>query len=110
MNKPFIIPNDFELTSCFPIGDKWTQLDIKPYRKGESMDDLFRKMAASWPSAIVGRTEISRFTGGVISEKSLANLDSKGLGPRGRIRIGRKIAYPVASILAWLESRSATLD
>lgn len=68
--------------------------------------NIFQDMADKWPSAFVARTEAERFTGGIISEKYLANLDSAGKGPAGRVRIGRKIAYPVKEFIAWLESRS----
>jgi hypothetical protein len=66
---------------------------------------IFEEMK-QWKSLIVARTEIKEFTGGLISEKYLANLDSTGKGPAGRIRIGRKIAYPVVEFVQWLESRS----
>jgi len=67
-------------------------------------------MASRWPSSVVARTEIERFTGGVIREKYLANLDSAGKGPAGRVRVGRKIAYPVAEVVKWLESRSRAVE
>lgn len=66
-------------------------------------------MADKWPSAWVARTESEKFTGGIIKEKYLANLDSTGKGPAGRVRIGRKIAYPVSEFVKWLESRSAVI-
>jgi hypothetical protein len=66
----------------------------------------FKKLAERWPSAWVARQEVDRFTGGVVSEKYLANLDSRGLGVKDRVRVGRKIAYPVDSLVSWLESRS----
>ena len=64
-----------------------------------------QKMADRWPSSIVARTEIERFKGGIIKEKYLANLDCQGKGPESRIRIGRKIAYPVDDVIAFLEQR-----
>ena len=67
---------------------------------------IFSLMAERWPSPIVSRTEIKQFTGGCITEKYLANLDSLGKGPTGRFRLGRKVCYPVADFVAWLESRS----
>lgn len=67
--------------------------------------NVFQSMADRWPSSFVARTEVERFTGGIISEKYLANLDSQGRGPAGRVRCGRKIAYPVATLVKWLESR-----
>jgi hypothetical protein len=67
-------------------------------------------MAERWPSPVVARTEIEKFTGGIISGKYLANLDCQpGKGPAGRIRIGRKIVYPVAEFIKWLEARSAVI-
>jgi len=73
------------------------------------MKDTFEQMAARWPSALVARTQVEAFTGGVYSEGYLANCDSKGMGPAGRIRIGRKVAYPVGELVAWLESRAEAI-
>jgi len=66
----------------------------------------FQSIADNWPSPFVARQEVSRFTGGILTPSYLANLDSQGKGPKGRIRVGRKIAYPVREFVAWLESRS----
>jgi len=74
--------------------------------ENSTITNLLQQMAASWPSPIVARTEIEKFTGGLISEKYQANLDSAGKGPEGRIRIGRKVAYPVSEYLTWLKERS----
>ena len=47
-------------------------------------------MAAKWPSAFVARSEVERFSGGIVKPSYLANLDCLGKGPAGRIRIGRR--------------------
>ena len=65
----------------------------------------FSGMAEAWPSPWVARHEVRNFTGGIVDPKYLANLDSLGKGPAGRIRVGRKIAYPVDSFVQWLEDR-----
>jgi len=70
---------------------------------------VFQSMAERWPSSMVARTEIEKFTGGMISEKYIANLDSQGKGPMGRIRCGRKVAYPVNEFVKWLEARSEVI-
>ena len=70
------------------------------------MESIFQSLATNWPSSFVARTEVKRFTGGIINEKTLSNLDCQGKGPKGRIRTGRKISYPVSSFIEWLESRS----
>ncbi len=72
--------------------------------------NLFQSLIDRWPSSLVSRTEINRFTGGIISERYIANLDSQGKGPEGRIRVGRKIAYPVSELVSWLESRSELVN
>jgi hypothetical protein len=74
------------------------------------MATIFQALADKWPSAFVARTEAEKFTGGLIGEKYLANLDSAGKGPAGRIRCGRKIVYPVNEFIKWLESRSQVIE
>ena len=69
-----------------------------------------QSIADNWPSPFVARQEVGKFTGGIINPKYLANLDSQGKGPKGRIKVGRKIAYPVKEFIAWLESRSQHVD
>jgi hypothetical protein len=69
-----------------------------------------QSLADKWPSPFVARQEIRQFSGGIISEKYIANLDSQGAGPPGRIRCGRKIAYPVNQLVEWLEGRTVSLD
>ena len=64
--------------------------------------DVFDEMAKKWPSSIVARSEISKFTGGLFSSGRMRNLDSQGKGPKIRIRSGRKIAYNVEDLIEWL--------
>ncbi len=63
-------------------------------------------LANKWPSSVVAREKVGEFTGGIISPKTMANLDATGEGPKGRITVGRKVAYPVDLLIAWLESRA----
>lgn len=67
---------------------------------------IFSSLADKWPSTFVSRGEISKFSGGIINSRTLANKDSLGKGPRGKISIGRKICYPVSSIIEWLEAQA----
>ena len=71
-------------------------------------NDIFDEMAARWPSSAVARAEVKKFTGGGISPKSLANSDSEGAGPEGRFFIGRRVCYPVHSLVEWLRNHSRT--
>ena len=68
--------------------------------------DLFDQMGEKWQSAGVARTETGVFSGGVLSPKTMANLDSQGLGPEGRISCGRKILYPVDNLISWMRGRA----
>ncbi|KFZ44583.1 hypothetical protein DS62_10870 [Smithella sp. SC_K08D17] len=70
---------------------------------------LLSDLAEKWSSTWVTRCEAKKFSGGLIGEKYLANLDSQGKGPAGRIRCGRKIAYPVAEFVKFLEARSEAI-
>ena len=72
-------------------------------------ENPFRIMAKKWPSSMVARSETKNITGGIMSEKYISNLDSAGLGPAGAIRCGKKVCYPVESLIAWLESRSSVI-
>ena len=63
------------------------------------------ELKIKWPSAVVARTDIRSFTGGLVSERYIANLDSQGTGPEGRFKVGRKVGYPVDSLISWLEKR-----
>ena len=70
--------------------------------------DVFSEMGERWPSAVVARVEIGKFTGGMISAKYMANLDSLKLGCE-RITCGRKVAYIIEGpngLVAWLRNRS----
>ena len=67
---------------------------------------IFLSLKESWSSSFVAREKVGIFSGGILHPRTLANLDSKGEGPRGRIRINRKIAYPVDSLIAYLEEHS----
>lgn len=69
-------------------------------------DDIFTEMATRWPSSVVARAEVKKFTGGGISPKTIANADSKGSGPEGRFLIGRRTCYPVTNLVDWLRKNS----
>ena len=82
-------------------------------RKGNTMSGVttpdLSVLAERWPSPFVARSEVGRFSGGMLTSKYLANLDSAGKGPSGRIRIGRKVAYPIDKLIEWMEQRAKAL-
>jgi hypothetical protein len=68
--------------------------------------DIFQQMVDRWESAVVARTQIEKFSGGMMSAKYMANLDSMGIGCPGKIHCGRKVAYSTQSLGDWLRARS----
>jgi hypothetical protein len=75
-------------------------------KEGQMTQFDFALLAENWPAPIVSRSDILRFTGGLISQRYIANLDSKGLGPKERVRCGRRVGYPVDVLVEWLRNRS----
>ena len=72
--------------------------------------DVFGEMVARWPSAIVARHQAGKFSGGLVSPGTLANLDSRGKGPAQRILMGtRRVGYPAAVLADWLRGRCAVV-
>ena len=65
-----------------------------------TLEDLRSK----WPSTLVPRERIYEFSGGLINPRTMANLDSRGEGP-DRMRIGKKVAYPLDSLIEWMKNK-----
>jgi hypothetical protein len=65
------------------------------------------ELERQWPAPYVARTQpiLDRATGGLVNAKTLTNLDSLGKGPKGRVRMGRKVAYPSGEFFTWLADR-----
>ncbi len=75
-----------------------------------SKTDYFDQLAMKWPSAWVARKEVARFTGGVLSGKTLANLTSKGESVPVAIRVGNKVAYDVVELIDWLRQHRTKVE
>lgn len=68
----------------------------------ERIREVVKKMADKWPSGIVARKDIDKFTGGLISPKTMLNIDGKGEGPKERISNGNRVAYEMSVLCDWL--------
>ena len=68
----------------------------------------FTDLAKELP-LLIARDHVEKLLGGVISSKTLANLDSLGEGPR-RMRVGRKVVYKTEDLLEWLAQRTTILN
>jgi len=68
----------------------------------------FTDLAKELPP-LIARDHVEKLLGGIISSKTLANLDSLGEGPK-RLRVGRKVAYLTEDLLEWLAKRTVHLN
>jgi len=66
--------------------------------------DFFTTLEKELPP-IFTRQMAAQKTGGLISAKTLANLDSLERGPSVKVRVGTKVGYERASFLQWLRGR-----
>jgi len=64
----------------------------------------------NWPSPYVARSEVRKFSGGILHPRTMANLDALNKGPKGRIRMGRKVFYLTTSLVTWMEERAGLCD
>lgn len=64
-------------------------------------------LANSWPAPLVARDQrqLDKFSGGILNARSLANADCLGVGPKGRIKFGRKVAYDKYALVEWLKGK-----
>ena len=68
--------------------------------------DVFDQMATEWPSPLVAAPEVKRFSGGILSGKTLQNLSSLGQPVPESLKVGNKRAYIATSLADWLRQRS----
>jgi len=68
----------------------------------EERFELINRLKQSWGAPLVAREKVGDFSGGVLNPRTLANADSLGVGPEGRVKFGRKVAYTVESLIDWM--------
>ena len=61
----------------------------------------------NWSAPFVARDQriLDQITGGLVNAKTMANEDSRGTGPEGRVKFGRKVAYPTEAFIKWLTQK-----
>ena len=65
----------------------------------------FSTLKETWPSILIARSEVRKFTGGLVSPKRLANEACQGTGPRSH-RFGKKVFYNIDDLIAWLQQNA----
>ena len=69
--------------------------------EGISVADIYDKMVEAWKAPVVARKDIRRFSGGAICGKTVANLNSKGLGPE-YIKFRGRACYETDKLTSWM--------
>lgn len=68
-------------------------------------DDLRKQLLEIMPPVFV-RQQVRELTGGMIDGRTLANLDSKGEGPDGKVKMGKtKAGYLREPFVDWFLNR-----
>ena len=67
-------------------------------------DALFQELERTLPP-VFSRQVASDMLGGLISAKTLSNLDALGEGPRGKVKFVQKTRYKRDMFISWLKSR-----
>jgi len=62
----------------------------------------FDQLVENWPSPIVARSEVKEFSGGLLHPRTMANIDSLGLGP-DKMTIGRRVFYETLQLVEWMK-------
>ena len=52
------------------------------------------------------RKDVSKLTRGIVSSRSMANLDSLGVGPSMKVRLNGYVCYEKQDFLEWLKARA----
>lgn len=69
----------------------------KDYRT--SVKEFRNYLEESLPS-LFPREKVAELTGGIISYRTMANIDFRKVGPP-TIKVGRKVCYPKADFIEW---------
>lgn len=64
-------------------------------------DVFFSKLEASLPP-VFSRELAAKHLGGILTAKTLNNIDYRGEGPETRVRIGKKVGYEKETFVRWL--------
>ena len=65
----------------------------------------FNSIFKNWKSVFITRNQLFEISGGLLHPKTMRNLDSIGKGISGKFSVGRKVAYPIENVAAFLASK-----
>jgi phage terminase Nu1 subunit (DNA packaging protein) len=67
---------------------------------------MFEKLKNYHSANYITREQLQSLAGGIVSAKTIANLDSRGLGIKDRKLVGKKIAYHIDDVIQWLKQNT----
>jgi hypothetical protein len=68
--------------------------------------EILQKIDDAWPSPIVLRKDIAKFSCGLATRRSVETADQRGYGIPNKMIINGKTAYTKEAVLKWLENRT----
>lgn len=73
---------------------------------------IVEEILSRCPGPVISRRQAAIVSGGMIGERSLANIDSNKEmeGPAERVRVGRRVGYTSKSFAVWLADRIKTIN
>ena len=76
-------------------------------RNQADKQSIVEEILSRCPGPVISRRQAAIVSGGMINERSLANIDSDKTkqGPVERIRVGRRVGYTSRSFAEWLAAR-----
>ena len=81
------------------------QKEKKMKNSGQS-DKKWIKLKFNFPRPCVKRNDLGKLTGGLLNPKTIRNLDSQGIGIKGKFLIGpRTVAYPTDAVIDFIAER-----
>lgn len=70
----------------------------------------WKALANKWPSTVLARSKVPEFTGGLLSARPLANLDTMGEGPPVYRWKDRKVFYQVSDFIDWMKGQVSSFN
>lgn len=64
---------------------------------------ILKSLKENCPSPLVERSQLAVFSGGLLNPKTMRNLDALKKGIPGKMRLNRKVFYPVENVIQWME-------
>ena len=72
--------------------------------------DIVQQIYDGWDAPVVARSAVGQCTGGMLSPKTLANEDCRGIGPAEKVLLnGKKVGYPLTAFCDYLSKRLQTV-